>query len=345
MDRGERTRYDDIVENLVVSLKGMLGRGRVGELFSAPTTTRMRRDVPVVFDISSIKNEDRGPDEGVDREALRQFARHSNVRSNLFPRIHRSNEINLESVDHVVRLPLAGHRRHTVAETEETAAFVEVVALWWGVYFERSAETGAQKVTDSTDPGRLGRSAYHFIHPIAVAGIIVTVAADQRVLAHPAAASEARPRGSVLGRDRVVLGRARGIQSDCSANHRSRTLRARLTRPVRRTLALGLDRCSRVSPACGSKCCRPWPRHTFASAAKQTSAANLGRCRSCSRATTPAGLGRSVECPARRLLTRPSSAGTETPRWCGSTISIRYGRFSCSCPSLRISSPAYVLLA
>ncbi len=58
MDRGERTRYDDIVENLVVSLKGMLGHGRVGELFSAPTTTRMRRDVPVVFDISSIKNEE-----------------------------------------------------------------------------------------------------------------------------------------------------------------------------------------------------------------------------------------------------------------------------------------------
>ncbi len=58
MDRGERGRYDDITENLVVSLRGMLGHGRVGELFSAPTTTRMRRDVPVVFDLSSIRNEE-----------------------------------------------------------------------------------------------------------------------------------------------------------------------------------------------------------------------------------------------------------------------------------------------
>ncbi len=57
MDRGSRDRYDDITENLLVSLKGMLGRGRVGELFSQPTTTPMRRDVPVVFDVSSIEEE------------------------------------------------------------------------------------------------------------------------------------------------------------------------------------------------------------------------------------------------------------------------------------------------
>lgn len=78
------------------------------------------------------------------------------------------------------------------------AAFVGVVALWW-VYFDRSAEAGAQKVADSTDPGRLGRSAYHFIHPIMVAGIIVTAAADQRVLTHPTAASEASTAWLILG--------------------------------------------------------------------------------------------------------------------------------------------------
>ncbi len=32
----------------------MLGQGRVGELFAAPTTTPMRRDRPVAFDVSSI---------------------------------------------------------------------------------------------------------------------------------------------------------------------------------------------------------------------------------------------------------------------------------------------------
>lgn len=54
MDRGDMTRYMDITENLLVTLKGLLGHGRVGEMFSQQTTTPMRSDVPVVFDVSSI---------------------------------------------------------------------------------------------------------------------------------------------------------------------------------------------------------------------------------------------------------------------------------------------------
>lgn len=54
MDRGDMTRYLDITENLLVTLKGLLGHGRVGEMFSRQTTTAMRSDVPVVFDVSSI---------------------------------------------------------------------------------------------------------------------------------------------------------------------------------------------------------------------------------------------------------------------------------------------------
>jgi len=54
LDRGVRERYDDLIENLLVTLTGLLGRGRLGEMFSAPTTTPMRRDRAVVFDISSI---------------------------------------------------------------------------------------------------------------------------------------------------------------------------------------------------------------------------------------------------------------------------------------------------
>jgi low temperature requirement protein LtrA len=64
------------------------------------------------------------------------------------------------------------------------AAFVGAVALWW-VYFDRSAEAGARMIAASDDPGRLGRSAYIYTHPIMVAGVIVTAAADERVLAHP----------------------------------------------------------------------------------------------------------------------------------------------------------------
>lgn len=54
MDRGDMTRYQDITENLLVTLKGLLGHGRVGEMFSQQTTTPMRSDIPVVFDVSSI---------------------------------------------------------------------------------------------------------------------------------------------------------------------------------------------------------------------------------------------------------------------------------------------------
>jgi hypothetical protein len=54
LDRGSRERYDDFTEPLRGTLHGLLGSGRVGEMFSQPTSTPMRRDVPVVFDVSSI---------------------------------------------------------------------------------------------------------------------------------------------------------------------------------------------------------------------------------------------------------------------------------------------------
>jgi low temperature requirement protein LtrA len=66
------------------------------------------------------------------------------------------------------------------------AAFVGAVALWW-IYFDRSADAAANVVVDSADPGRLGRSAYHLIHPIMVAGIIATAAADELVIQRPSA--------------------------------------------------------------------------------------------------------------------------------------------------------------
>jgi low temperature requirement protein LtrA len=63
-------------------------------------------------------------------------------------------------------------------------AFISSAGLWW-LYFDRSAEEGARLIAQSADPGRLGRTAYHLIHPIMVAGIIVVAAGDDLVLAHP----------------------------------------------------------------------------------------------------------------------------------------------------------------
>ncbi len=54
LDRGKLSRYHEITEGLEATLLGLMGSGRVGELFARPTTNPMRRDRPVVFDVSSI---------------------------------------------------------------------------------------------------------------------------------------------------------------------------------------------------------------------------------------------------------------------------------------------------
>jgi len=84
------------------------------------------------------------------------------------------------------------------------ATFIGVVAFWW-LYFDRSADAAAQRIAASADPGRLGRSAYHFIHPIMIAGIIVTSTADERVLADPAVPSTASTAWLVLGGTALFL--------------------------------------------------------------------------------------------------------------------------------------------
>jgi low temperature requirement protein LtrA len=84
------------------------------------------------------------------------------------------------------------------------AAFVGAVALWW-IYFDRGAEEAARVVKRSGDPGRLGRSAYHFVHPIMVAGIVVAAAADQQVMSHPAVAPTASAAWMVLGGSALFL--------------------------------------------------------------------------------------------------------------------------------------------
>jgi low temperature requirement protein LtrA len=77
-------------------------------------------------------------------------------------------------------------------------AFGGSVALWW-LYFDRSADEGARLIASSSDPGRLGRSAYHFIHPIMVGGIILTAAADDIVLTAPGAIGVGSTTWLVLG--------------------------------------------------------------------------------------------------------------------------------------------------
>lgn len=54
LDRGDDTRYQAITEGLEASLIGLVGGGRLGETFARHTTNPMRRDAPVVYDVSAI---------------------------------------------------------------------------------------------------------------------------------------------------------------------------------------------------------------------------------------------------------------------------------------------------
>ncbi len=81
--------------------------------------------------------------------------------------------------------------------------FLGVVGLWW-IYFARSAESAAEVISTTSDPGRIAR-AYHEVHPVMVAGIIVIAAADDLVLQHPMTASAAIT-WTVLGGSVLYIG-------------------------------------------------------------------------------------------------------------------------------------------
>ncbi len=105
----------------------------------------------------------------------------------------------------IIGATLASDKSVTAASlTGFIVAFATSVTLWW-LYFDQSAEAAAEKLAGSDDPGRLGRSAYHLIHPVMVAGIIVTAAADEKVLADPGAVASTASTWMILGGPALFL--------------------------------------------------------------------------------------------------------------------------------------------
>jgi low temperature requirement protein LtrA len=84
-------------------------------------------------------------------------------------------------------------------------AFLGSVALWW-VYFDRAAADSAVIIGSSDDPGRLGRNAFHWVHPLIIAGIIVSAAADEVVLHAPSAHGVMTTSWLVVGGVALFLG-------------------------------------------------------------------------------------------------------------------------------------------
>ena len=101
----------------------------------------------------------------------------------------------------IIGATLSGLLQTTVTWAEIGAfvtAVVGSVALWW-LYFDRSAGEAAAVIARSADPGRMGRTAYHLIHPVMVAGIIVVAAGDEVVLSEPGAPAAGSTAWLVLG--------------------------------------------------------------------------------------------------------------------------------------------------
>ncbi len=78
------------------------------------------------------------------------------------------------------------------------SAFVGSLAMWW-IYFHKGAEAGSEQISKSSEPGRLARLAYTYLHMPIVAGIIVSAVADELVLKHPLGHSDLRTVLSAIG--------------------------------------------------------------------------------------------------------------------------------------------------
>jgi low temperature requirement protein LtrA len=83
-------------------------------------------------------------------------------------------------------------------------AFLGSVALWW-VYFDLSFDAAERTFESSSDPGRLGRFAYTYLHIPMVAGIIVTAVGDELVILHPFGHASPDIAATVLGGPALFL--------------------------------------------------------------------------------------------------------------------------------------------
>ena len=70
--------------------------------------------------------------------------------------------------------------------------------MWW-IYFHKGAEAGSELISRSSEPGRVARLAYTYLHMPIVAGIILTAVADELVLKHPGGHSDLKTVLSAIG--------------------------------------------------------------------------------------------------------------------------------------------------
>src|SRR3978361_2146423 len=78
------------------------------------------------------------------------------------------------------------------------SAFLGSLAMWW-IYFHKGAEAGSEQISRSSEPGRLARLAYTYLHMPIVGGILVPAVGAELVLTHPADHSDHKTVLSAIG--------------------------------------------------------------------------------------------------------------------------------------------------
>ncbi len=101
-------------------------------------------------------------------------------------------------------LTFAGIEKGPIVMLAALVAFVSSITLWW-IYFDAGMEQGSRNISASSDPGRLARVAYTYIHLPIVGGIIVEAVADELILAHPGAPCDGAAAAAILGGPALYL--------------------------------------------------------------------------------------------------------------------------------------------
>jgi low temperature requirement protein LtrA len=83
-------------------------------------------------------------------------------------------------------------------------AFVGSVVLWW-IYFHIGHERASHVIQHSSDPGRIARLSFTYLHIPLVAGVILAAASDEFLLAHPADEASTEAATALLGGPALFL--------------------------------------------------------------------------------------------------------------------------------------------
>lgn len=78
------------------------------------------------------------------------------------------------------------------------ASFCATIGMWW-VYFHVGYRRGTHQIEHSSDPARLARVVYSYVHILIVAGIVLSAVGAERAIAHPTDPATLAEAASVIG--------------------------------------------------------------------------------------------------------------------------------------------------